>query len=81
MKIKVLKSEVQSEVIAAESIVCQNSGIPNGLGTERWADVQQHTDGFFYIIAPYDSGWGGVTYSEMMNGVTLPVVEIDISDQ
>jgi hypothetical protein len=81
MKIKVLKSNVQSEVIAVESLIMQNSGIPNSLGTAKWAEIQQHPDGFFYIIAPSESGWGGVAYSEMMTNVTLPIVEIELQDE
>jgi len=80
MKIKVLKSNVQSEGIAAESLISQNSGIPNGLGTERWADVQQHPDGFFYIIPPSESGWGGISQDQMLSGVTLPIVEVDFPE-
>lgn len=64
---KILFSVLREDVVAAEAKICQNCGIPNGAGTEKWADIQEFEEGFF--IAYPDNGWGGFTAEQMMDGV------------
>lgn len=77
---KILFSVLREDVVAAESKICQNCGIPNGTGTERWADIQEFDEGFF--IAYPDNGWGGFTVAQMLDGIeNVNVRDITVIDE
>lgn len=64
---KVLFSVLREDVVAAEAKICQNCGIPNQSGTEKWSDIKEFEEGFF--IGYPEKGWGGFTEDQMMDGV------------
>lgn len=73
---KILFSELLEDVVAADAKICENAGIPDGKGTERWSEVSEFEEGYF--IAYPESGWGGLTTEQMMDGV-VGVVLRDIT--
>lgn len=78
---KVLFSELLADVQAAEARICQNAGIPDGKGTERWSNISEFEEGYF--ISYPQNGWGGYTCEQMMDGVSgvvlrdITIVEVD----
>lgn len=72
----ILMSENREAVVAAEQQIRLNAGIPDGKGTEKWSDIYENS-GLFYIIAPQNEGWNGISKAQLLNNV-LNVVEGDI---
>lgn len=76
---KVLFSEVLEDVQVAEAKICENAGIPDGNGTERWSLINEFEEGYF--ISYPENGWGGFTTEQMMDGVTgVTIRDITIID-
>jgi hypothetical protein len=64
----------QTEVQEALDKINTNSGFPNE-SAQTWANIQPTAnDGEFYIEAPVN-GYGGLTGEQMMDGVTLTLVD------
>jgi hypothetical protein len=77
---KILFSVLREDVVAAEAKICQNCGIPDGRGTERWSDIKEFEEGFF--IGYPDNGWGGFTVEQMLDGVeNVNLRDITVIDQ
>lgn len=72
---RIIKTETLEQAQEIESAICQNCGLPNGMGTEKWDDVKEFPCGGFYISAPPEAGWAGFTFDQMMAGVNAEVLE------
>lgn len=57
------------EMQAIESTICTNAGLPNGKGTNNWADPRETVDSGVYAVPVPVDGWNGFTYEDMSSGV------------
>lgn len=77
---KIIKTETLEQAQGIEAAICQNCGIPDGRGTERWSEVYEYPEGGFYISAPTAAGWGGYTFAQMMAGINADIIEVESSN-
>lgn len=56
------------EITAIQAQICVNAGLPNGSGTDRWAEPMEVSGGQYVIPVPVN-GWGGYTYEQMTQGI------------
>lgn len=74
---RIIKTETLEQAQVIETAICQNCGLPDGAGTEKWSDINEHPDGGFYFSAPSEAGWGGFTFEQMMAGIDVDIVEFE----
>jgi len=75
---QIIKTGTLEQAQIVEAKICENVGIPDGAGTDRWSEIYEHPDGWFYISAPTIAGWGAFTFEQMMAGIDAEVVDYTV---